>query len=554
MDRARVFVIVVVLSALLIWAPRVAAQSVYRLPQVADGGGAVRTTFVFVNHGREDAEVALYMTMGEGVELDFRIPGLPDGMPKLLELPAGQTRFLSSEGAGALRVGAARIESTAPIGVFAIFSLLGPGGHATVEAGVGDSTPREAFTIPVDTTSGFDTGVALFNDNPEPAVVEFAFHGEDGIERQGGRISELAAGGQQAKYVSELFPDLGARRGQMTVVSNRPLAALSLRQGEAGTPLTTLPVLGGAFHAAGDLYGVDPIVGNLRFVPAGAFTQGSPAGEPCRHAGEAQFTHTLTRSLAVMETEVSRGMWNDLGRAQPTLPLEPTILDWGDIFGPNYGTPFRGVSLSHPVRRMSWYEGVLFANLLSAERGLDPTYYVDQALTQPLTASNYQTDDVFADWGANGYRLPTEAEREYFTRAGSTGPFSVNEPNYSAATCLNCVPGTLPQLESVAWFCGNQHDPTLDERAKPVGLKAPNAWGLRDVHGSHFEWTWDWFGEYPGGHQTDYSGPAEGTHRVRRGGFRTAPARDARSASRASGLPSQRYGPNTGFRLVRTVH
>jgi len=35
-------------------------------------------------------------------------------------------------------------------------------------------------------------------------------------------------------------------------------------------------------YAAGNFYQVDRIVGVLRFVPAGTFTQGSPADEPCR--------------------------------------------------------------------------------------------------------------------------------------------------------------------------------------------------------------------------------------------------------------------------------
>lgn len=65
----------------------------------------------------------------------------------------------------------------------------------------------------------------------------------------------------------------------------------------------------------------DPIVGDLMVVPAGTFTQGSPAGEPCRvPAYETQFTHTLTRNRLVMATEVTRRMWVDLKALQPTLP------------------------------------------------------------------------------------------------------------------------------------------------------------------------------------------------------------------------------------------
>ncbi len=40
----------------------------------------------------------------------------------------------------------------------------------------------------------------------------------------------------------------------------------------------------------------DNIVGNMRYVPGGTFTQGSPSTEPCRGSSETQFTHTLTRN------------------------------------------------------------------------------------------------------------------------------------------------------------------------------------------------------------------------------------------------------------------
>ena len=77
------------------------------------------------------------------------------------------------------------------------------------------------------------------------------------------------------------------------------------------TGLSTTTTLPGGW-SAGQLYAVDSIVGNLRYVPAGTFTQGSPPTEPCRLSNETQFRHTLTLNLAVMETEVSRQMWADL--------------------------------------------------------------------------------------------------------------------------------------------------------------------------------------------------------------------------------------------------
>jgi len=93
----------------------------------------------------------------------------------------------------------------------------------------------------------------------------------------------------------------------------------------------------------GYLLSTDNIVGNMRFVPGGIFTQGSPDGtgvdpeEPCRSSNETQFSHNLTRNLAVMETEVTRQMWSDLWAVQATLPIDPSSTTYSP-------------TLSHPVQ------------------------------------------------------------------------------------------------------------------------------------------------------------------------------------------------------------
>jgi formylglycine-generating enzyme required for sulfatase activity len=280
----------------------------------------------------------------------------------------------------------------------------------------------------------------------------------------------------------------------------------------------------------------DPVAGNLRYVPADTFVQGSPAGEPCRADNETQFDHMLTHSLAVMETQVSRQMWANLRAKQPTLPADPTDTEFG-------------AGSDNPVQSVTWHEAVLFANLLSVERELTPVYYVDAALTQPVTTSNYQTNDVYAARDVSGYRLPTEGEWEYFARAGTAGPFSVDEPNYSAETCgaASCTAGVLPDLESAAWFCANWGGQT-----QPVGLKAANPWGLKDVHGNVWEWVWDRWGDYPGGIREDYAGPATGDYRVLRGGAWFLEAQYLRSARRQFLVPQSRWD-GIGFRLVRSV-
>lgn len=282
---------------------------------------------------------------------------------------------------------------------------------------------------------------------------------------------------------------------------------------------------------AGCLVAMDPIAGCMRFVPEGTFQQGTLPGDPCTGS---VFTHTLTRNLAVMETEVTQKMWTDLSKMR-WLPVHSSYFS-GDLL---------------PVEA-SWYGAVLFANQLSLQNGLNCCYYTDAALTIPIDQTNYYgNDQVYCDWDANGYRLPSEGEWENFCRAGTITPFSVLEPNFTGCD-WDYKNHDLPGLESVAWF---SYSDMSESSTHPVGLKGANPWNLKDMHGNLDEWCWDWYADYPSGHLTGYQGPADPTWgRVHRGGMFFSTPGDCRSATRNYSLPSG--GPvqvSPGFRLIRTL-
>ncbi|MGB3975745.1 MAG: SUMF1/EgtB/PvdO family nonheme iron enzyme [bacterium] len=308
--------------------------------------------------------------------------------------------------------------------------------------------------------------------------------------------------------------------------TDTPTPALTPTATPTNTP-TSVPFF------PGDLHSIESIVGNMRLVPAGSLMQGSPAGESCRGTDEGQFYHVLTQDIAVMETEISRRMWADLKAVQPALPNDPSN---GSV----------SPTLDHPVQNVMWFEALLFANLLSKEGGYRRCYYTDDTLQTPIDETNYLTGPYFQDTEANGYRLPLEGEWEFFGRAGTTGAFSCDEPQYNSSNCADCTQGTHPTLEQYCVYCATPDGPFS------IGAKLPNPWGLKDVHGNVWEWCWDRYGAYPSWPETDYDGPLYGLYRVRRGGSYNDGADHCRSAHRGNASPDFRYS-DLGFRLVRTV-
>ena len=171
-----------------------------------------------------------------------------------------------------------------------------------------------------------------------------------------------------------------------------------------------------------------------------------------------------------------------------------------------------------------------------AVMGSNPSYFESCGARCPVESVSWNDVQGFiAELNAresgkgNRYRLPTEAEWEYAARAGTTG-------------------ARHGVLGSIAWYEDNSGG-----RTHPVGQKRANAWGLHDMLGNVWEWTADWYGDYPSGLVTDPRGPSTGSDRVFRGGSWFA--WNVRSANRLYDSPGFRGYDDiagVGFRLVRT--
>ena len=266
---------------------------------------------------------------------------------------------------------------------------------------------------------------------------------------------------------------------------------------------------------AGDAQPVTQVDDDLILIEGGTFVMGSPEDEPWRSDDEVQ------HEVAVGDFYLS--------------PLEVSQSEFDRLMGRTDGSADADV----PAANLSWYDAASFCNALSDQAGLTPAYAIDG-------------QSVTWDLGADGYRLPTEAEWEYACRAGTTGPFNLDHsPGAEEANFYGHYPYEIE---------GNYFDQDVLEtkpgvyRGEPIasGTFEPNAWGLYDMHGNVAEWVWDRYGAYDANAPQNPTGPDEGSLRVNRGGGWNDFAKNMRSAYRASMTPTS-TSPSVGLRVARNA-
>ncbi len=237
----------------------------------------------------------------------------------------------------------------------------------------------------------------------------------------------------------------------------------------------------------------------LVIVPSGRFTLGSPADEPERLANEAEVGVSISQPFAAGKFAVTFDEWDACVADNGCDRYRPVDPGWG-----------RG---NRPVISVSWHDAKAYAAWLSAKTG-------------------------------KAYRLASETEREYMTRAGTVTPFwwgasvSTDQANYN---------GNFSYL-------GGGAKGQYRLRTLPVDGLSANPWGLHHVHGNVWEWTEDCWNDGNIGNPGDGSARLTGdcTRRVVRGGsFYNIPSW-LRSARR-HWFSAVMRNPVLGFRVARAL-
>jgi formylglycine-generating enzyme required for sulfatase activity len=237
-------------------------------------------------------------------------------------------------------------------------------------------------------------------------------------------------------------------------------------------------------------------------VPAGSFAMGSSTTEKGREDWEGpQHTVTITNQFAVSRFELTFAEWDN-------------CYHHGGCVEYPHDLGLRG---QLPVMYVSWDDARQYVMWLSKMTG-------------------------------KPYRLLTEAEYEYATRAGTTTAYPWGDDiGRNNANCNRCGSQWDNTVAPVGTFTANGF----------VGSFAPNGFGLYQMLGNVWEWTEDC-------EHTNYIGaPTDGsawladnggdcTRRIIRSGSWHTPPDQLRSAYRIS-EPSGIRDPSLGFRVARTL-
>ncbi|HUO21818.1 MAG TPA: SUMF1/EgtB/PvdO family nonheme iron enzyme [Caulobacteraceae bacterium] len=179
----------------------------------------------------------------------------------------------------------------------------------------------------------------------------------------------------------------------------------------------------------------------------------------------------------------------------------------------------------------------------------------DQTSQFPAVCTNASDAEAYVAWlshkTGHSYRLLSEAEYEYVSRAGSTTAYSWGDDPAAACAYANGFDQDA-RILTASVTANSCHDGYVF--ASPVGSFKPNAFGLYDTAGNIWSWLADCGGNDLSAVPSDGSAITGGDCRQRmlRGGAWYDGPLLLRSAQRLKGAAADR-GSRRGFRVARTL-
>jgi len=183
----------------------------------------------------------------------------------------------------------------------------------------------------------------------------------------------------------------------------------------------------------------------------------------------------------------------------------------------------------HPAKEMTWYGAARYCDWLSLQVGFPRAY--EHTGDWSCNGSD--------PYGAEGYRLPTDAEWEYTAQWNDERayPWGDMEPSCDYANYFGEV------ASCIGWTTLVGNYPS-----------APATLGFSDMAGNVREWCNDhWECELGNAPVTNPSGPSSGSVRVIRGGSWDLPADNLRCAYRAFYSNPSDGDNDLGFRVAKTA-
>lgn len=227
------------------------------------------------------------------------------------------------------------------------------------------------------------------------------------------------------------------------------------------------------------------------------------------------------------------------------------------------------------AENMTWYDAVYFCNVLSEKTKLKKAYNI--TVTNVNADGNITGATVTLVSGANGYRLPTEAEWEFAARGGDPSAPAWDYTFSGAAKADGSSYSDFQNagLDAVGWYYYNTGNGTTSNSdtssgtagygTHQVGKKTYNKLGIYDMSGNVFEWCWDWYNDSVTSNDSAYTkngvvinpagptGASGGSDRVGRGGSWCDLAYSCSVCIRYDYYPFSRSFIR-GFRVVRNAN